>query len=215
MGTITRHAGAPFARGETSSAADLEFDIKSCYSEFNGNITDANLSATTPINGAALRNDSLSDSSFSTTPADLLETSRMARRGYVSTSSSADSLTSVSGFVVADVPGISYITVTPYAVTDVVVARFSATFQQALPTEGIWSWLFSINGTDTDIITTSTLSDFTVGVRARQVTCQWAFTAAAISPITIVPRHLRWLGGSSAAAAFSGTRVFSVTVLPG
>ena len=43
MGIISRHAGAPFADGETLAGADLEGDFATIYAEFNGNIEAANL----------------------------------------------------------------------------------------------------------------------------------------------------------------------------
>jgi len=43
MGTITRHAGAPFQDGETLAGADLESDIAGAYDAINGNIDTVNL----------------------------------------------------------------------------------------------------------------------------------------------------------------------------
>lgn len=43
MGTITRHAGAPFADGEILPGADLEADFDTIYDLVNGGIDDANL----------------------------------------------------------------------------------------------------------------------------------------------------------------------------
>lgn len=51
MGTISRHAGAPFADGEILTGADLEGDFSTIYDEVNGNLDDANLAddaVTTP-----------------------------------------------------------------------------------------------------------------------------------------------------------------------
>lgn len=54
MGLISRHAGAPIARGETSSGADLETDIANAYTLVNGNIENANVAAAADLNGAKL-----------------------------------------------------------------------------------------------------------------------------------------------------------------
>ena len=51
MGMISRHAGAPFADGETLAGADLEGDFATVYAAVNGNLDSTNLAdgaVTTP-----------------------------------------------------------------------------------------------------------------------------------------------------------------------
>jgi hypothetical protein len=43
MGIISRHANAPYQDGEILSGADLETDIQGIFTEFNGNISAANI----------------------------------------------------------------------------------------------------------------------------------------------------------------------------
>lgn len=69
MGTITRHAGAPFADGEVLAGADLEGDFNNIYSEFNGQIESSNLAdaavTTAKISASAVTQAKIADGAAS------------------------------------------------------------------------------------------------------------------------------------------------------
>jgi len=231
MGTITRHAGAPFARGETSSAADLEADIAACYEQFNGNIDDTNLDASTQISGATLLDSTLTSGNISTTPSDGITTEKMAKRCYVQTSTTGDSLAEFAVGSYFDVPGIQRIIVTPYSSTDLIFARFSATLFNDPSTSfnKSFAWTFSVDGTD---LTALSLKNTPAGVPntgiRTTISYQWSFVAGLIRPITITPRMAcisasvatGWSFATTGVSiqepvTFEANKIFTAIVLPG
>ena len=67
MGTISRHANAPFVDGETLSGTDLEADFAAAFSAINGNIEDANVKAGAAIDASKLLDASIATGKFANT----------------------------------------------------------------------------------------------------------------------------------------------------
>lgn len=110
MGIITRHAGAPFANGETLSGADLEEDIGSIVAGVNGNLDDANISS---LSGNKITDASIPTSALVDTPTSA--TGGIQRANLASTVA----LTSSTSYI--DIPSLTGVTLTPAAATDTIM----------------------------------------------------------------------------------------------
>ncbi len=64
MGLVSRHAGAPFADGETLSGTDLETDFATIFDEYNGGTDNANIASGAAIVGTKLASATLTDGLF-------------------------------------------------------------------------------------------------------------------------------------------------------
>jgi len=209
MGTISRHAGAPFASGETlDGTADLEVDIAAIVSEVNGNLDNSNIVAGADISGAKLADATVPGAKLE---GDAVTTAKMVAaavtKASVETSTSADSLTTSALFT--DVPGLSSITVTPGSTSDQIVITFSCWL--TVTGAGQYAFAFSVGGTDTDNVAYVYLT----ASGSQMVHAQWSVTATAASSTEIKVRHKRVSGSSTAVFGDAlAKRVFRVEVFP-
>jgi hypothetical protein len=213
MGTIVRHGNFPFADGEVLVGAELEQDFATIYTEFNGNIDNANIKS-----GAAIDGGKLAAASVGTTEmeADAITVAKMAAaavpKHHVSTATGTTTFTTSSSFV--DVPGITQASLTPGSTSDLIQCWLTVTVDF---TSGTSSYHigFSVDGTDSDPVGEFTVDDST----PRTWTFSYAVAApSAGSALAIKPRYLKDSGAG--AGRFIGAspfinRMFVVSLLPG
>jgi hypothetical protein len=181
MGTIVRHGNFPFADGEVLVGAELEQDFATIYTEFNGNIDNANIKS-----GAAIDGGKLAAASVGTTEmeADAITVAKMAAAA------------------VPNVPGITQASLTPGSTSDLIQCWLTVTVDF---TSGTSSYHigFSVDGTDSDPVGEFTVDDST----PRTWTFSYAVAApSAGSALAIKPRYLKDSGAG--AGRFIGASPF-------
>jgi len=206
MGTVTRHAGAPFANGETLSGTDLETDIANLVAEINGSLDNSNIDASADINGSKLANTSITGAKM---VASTLTTAKLSAASipytYVTTDSTGAVADTDTAYV--DVPNITSITATNLTIGDKLLIDF--TFLIVGAGAPLFFFTFDVDGANV----VEPLIRYNVLTTNNPVTMTWTHTATATSH-TIKPVASNSTGAASQSYSSTAPMVFRVTSIP-
>ena len=183
MGTVARHSGAPYVRGEILDGTnDLEVDINNIVTAVNGGLDNSNITAAANIAGTKLANNTIPTAKYQDDSVTVAKMAATAVPSFaLSTGSTTGANLSVPTSSYISVPGISSVSVTPGTVGDLVTIDFTGTVETSDASSPIFTFAARINGADTVIGLVhagSTASPNTVH-------CMWAFAATSTSPVTV------------------------------
>lgn len=213
MGFISRHPDAPYVTGEVLDGnMDIEPDISNLFNEFNGMLDNQNVSAAAAIAGTKFLDASVSGSKFSKAT---ITTAKITSSAEDSTDATGDTMT--TSVTLVDVPSVPSISITPNAITDVIVIEFMATYDASAFSLGVFAWTFSIGGTDLGLLAVSGPTDL---AGFASVTMQWVqFAPSAGTALEIKPRYVSLSGAATFATTIPTTmeanKHFTVQLFPG
>ena len=206
MGTVTRHAGAPFANTETLDGTDLETDIANLVSEVNGNLDNSNIASGADINGSKVANATITAAKM---VASTLTTAQFSAATipytYIETDSTGGTADTNTAYV--DVPNITAITATNLTIGDKLVLEFS--FQITGAGAPLFFFTFDVDGSNV----TEPLIRYNVLATNNPVTMIWTHTATATSH-TIKPTVSNSTGAAAQSYSTSAPMVLRVTSFP-
>lgn len=216
MGTVSRHAGAPYADGETLAGADLETDIANIVSEINGNLDNSNIVAGADISGAKIADDSMDGSKLidATVTKAKIATGGLTQCSVAIAAEATTAMTNAT--TLQDVPSVTAATMTPSAVGDMIELDFTTTVKAANTTRLGYYFTFSVDGTDQDdLIFCVARADADDNEIHVPIHLSWAGTATATTAMVFKPRY-RFAGGAYATAAWStsASSVFRARIIP-
>ena len=216
MATVSRHGNAPFANGETLSGTELEADFNTIYTDYNGNIKNANIASNAEIGGTKLGNNTITSAKMLT---DTIEIAKMAASAvpkfHVDTSIST---TWTTGTSLTDITNCTDATLTPGSTNDMIFMDICLTISEgSISSAGDLTLGWHINGTDFDNIHTHYFDDAVAltgfAGRKHQIYSTYMILAPATTSMTIKPRHKRSTSSSGAISIDNG--VFRCWILPG
>lgn len=222
MSTATRHAGAPYADGETLSGADLEADIANVYAVVNGDIDNTNIAASANIAGSKLADNSitagkLQDGSVSNakiaddTISNAKFTDGSTVRCYISTSSASYALGTATTF--GTFTDVTAATVVATSVSDIILAAVT----MSVDVTGAAGYVFGIraNGTDYPVLANVVNQD-QLGQHYEYAFVAPTTSTAGFTVLPVWKAQSSFSSGSvlGTASANGGWRTFRVTVIP-
>ena len=218
MGTVARHSGAPYVRGEILDGTnDLEVDIGNIVTEVNGNLDNSNLDASANIAGTKLADNTIPTAKYQDDSVTVAKIADAAMSSYgLTTATGATSLVGGADAIFHDVEGLTTLTITPGSVNDLLVFDFTGVIKQDASDAVQINWTVSINGVDEPSFAFSSAD---VGaVSTSNIAVAWSYFKAAgtTSPLSIKARYKR--GGGSFSTVWGSqvdvNRMFCVRSIP-
>ena len=214
MGTIARHPGAPYVRGEIlDGTIDLEVDINNIVTEVNGNLDTSNLKSTTAnLTGSQLANNTIPTAKLQDNAVTTAKMAASAVASYgLTQAASSSALAGGTGSAWTNVEDLSAITITPGSALDLLVMQFTGSIAV---TTRLWvAFTVSLNGVD-QFSFSSAGDDY-----APYVQASWSYSrvAGTTSPLTIRARYKNITGINFSCnwdTRIEINRTFSVMCIP-
>lgn len=211
MGTITRHAGAPFVNGEVLDGDDLEFDIDAIVTELNGNIDGDNFKTDANVSGSKIQADSLTATQFTNST---ITTAVMAAAGLpkhaVSVVSSYGTLSGSASL--RDFSGLTAATLTPGSIMDMIFMDIAFDISAAgnPPVAGLFGLGWHVNGTDYDNVMSRSIPE--LPSHKFTLYSSYSVLAPSAASMTIKPRYK---SDNSKTITVVGDVTFRCFILPG
>jgi len=206
MGTVTRHAGAPFANTETLDGTDLETDIANLVSEVNGNLDNSNIVSGADINGSKVANATITAAKM---VASTLTTAQFSAATIPYTYIETDSTGAVADTAMSyvDVPNITAITATNLTIGDKLLFEFI--FQISGSGAPLFYFTFDVDGSNV----TDPLIRYNIPSTQSPQMMIWTYTATATAH-TIKPVAHNTTGATAQSYSNTMPMVLRVTSFP-